>query len=72
MIKLEQWYRGMGKQQKVFVYLVSLALVMAFGFGLLPLAILIGSGMTVESSKAALVEHKIVRKAINASIGKSA
>jgi N-acetylmuramic acid 6-phosphate (MurNAc-6-P) etherase len=39
---------------------------------ILPLAILIGSGMTVESSKAALVEHKIVRKAINASIGKSA
>ena len=41
MIKLEKWYREMGKQQRVFVYLVSLALVMAFGFGLLPLAVLI-------------------------------
>ena len=41
MQNLEKWYRQMGKQQKIFVYFISVALILAFGFGLLPLAILI-------------------------------
>jgi len=41
MHNLEKWYREMGKQQKIFVYFISIALILAFGFGLLPLAILI-------------------------------
>jgi hypothetical protein len=41
MHNLEKWYREMGKQQKIFVYFISVALIFAFGFGLLPLAILI-------------------------------
>tara|TARA_B100000795_G_scaffold232965_1_gene191466 strand:+ start:32 stop:196 length:165 start_codon:yes stop_codon:yes gene_type:complete len=41
MNEIEKWYRRMGNQQKVFVYLVSIGLIFAFGFGLLPLAILI-------------------------------
>jgi hypothetical protein len=41
MHKLEKWYREMGKQQKIFVYIISIGLILAFGFGLLPLAILI-------------------------------
>ncbi len=34
MKSLEKWYREMGKQQKIFVYFVSVALIAAFGFGL--------------------------------------
>lgn len=41
MNKIEKWYIEMGKQQKIFVYMVSAALVLVYGFGLLPLAILI-------------------------------
>ena len=41
MKTFEKWYREMGKQQKIFVYFVSVALIAAFGFGLLPLAVLI-------------------------------
>jgi len=41
MQKIEDWYRDMPKGQKIFVYLVSIALVWVFGVGLLPLAILI-------------------------------
>lgn len=38
---MKSWYKNMTKGQKVFVYLVSAALVLAFGAGLLPLAVLI-------------------------------
>ena len=41
MHNLEKWYRQMGKQQKIFVYIISVLLIIAFGFGLLPLSILI-------------------------------
>lgn len=41
MKALNDWYEGMGKGQKVFVYLVSAALVLVFGIGLIPLALLI-------------------------------
>lgn len=41
MQRIEDWYRDMPKGQKAFVYLVSIALVIAYGIGLLPLALLI-------------------------------
>lgn len=41
MHKIEEWYQDMPKGQKIFVYFVSLALILLFGIGLLPLAILI-------------------------------
>ena len=41
MNEIEKWYRRMGTQQKIFVYFISVALIFVFGFGLLPLAILI-------------------------------
>ncbi|MBH0040434.1 hypothetical protein [Pseudoalteromonas sp. SWN166] len=41
MNKIENWYYGITKGQKIFIYLVSTALVPVFGIGLLPLAILI-------------------------------
>ena len=41
MQKIEDWYRDMLKSQKILVYLVSIALVIVWGVGLLLLAILI-------------------------------
>lgn len=41
MQTVADWYEGMAKGQKIFVYAVSAGLVFAFGFGLLPLAVLI-------------------------------
>jgi hypothetical protein len=41
MKKIEDWYQNMPKGQKIFVYLVSLASVLVFGIGLVPLAALI-------------------------------
>lgn len=41
MKNMAAWYKEMSKGQKVFVYLVSSALVLVFGIGLLPLAVLI-------------------------------
>lgn len=38
---MRNWYKNMPKGQKRFVYFVSLALVLAAGAGLVPLAILI-------------------------------
>ncbi len=38
---MKNWYQNMNKNQKIFVYLVSVALVLFFGVGLLPLAVLI-------------------------------
>ncbi|MCE9679431.1 hypothetical protein LZP69_09625 [Shewanella sp. AS1] len=38
---MKNWYKKMTKGQKIFVYLVSMALVLVYGIGLLPLAILI-------------------------------
>ena len=38
---LSEWYDAMPKGQKVFVYLVSTGLILAFGVGLVPLALLI-------------------------------
>jgi hypothetical protein len=38
---LSEWYDAMPKGQKVFVYLVSTGLILAFGVGLVPLAVLI-------------------------------
>ncbi len=49
---MKNWYKKMTKGQKIFVYLVSTALVIFWGIGLLPLAILIylqlGEGGTGE------------------------
>lgn len=39
--RMQKWYRGMTKGQKVFVYVVSTALILCAGIGLLPLAVLI-------------------------------
>ena len=38
---MKNWYKNMPKGQKKFVYFVSIALLLVFGIGLLPLAILI-------------------------------
>lgn len=38
---MKSWYKKMTKGQKIFVYLVFIALVFVFGIGLLSLAILI-------------------------------
>jgi len=38
---LKQWYRDMTTAQRYFVYFVSMCLVLVYGFGLLPLSILI-------------------------------
>jgi hypothetical protein len=38
---LKNWYRNIQKGQKIFVYLVSTALILVFGIGLLPLTVLI-------------------------------
>ena len=39
--EMKNWYKNISKGQKKFVYFVSICLVMVFGIGLLPLAILI-------------------------------
>lgn len=41
MDKLNQWYKDMTSGQRKFVYFVSLCLVIVFGIGLAPLALLI-------------------------------
>ena len=38
---MKNWYKNMTKGQKIFVYLVSTALVLVYAMGLLPLSILI-------------------------------
>lgn len=38
---MKNWYKTINIGQKIFIYLVSIALVLAYGIGLLPLAILI-------------------------------
>ncbi len=38
---MRDWYKNMPKGQKIFVYMVSTALVMVYGIGLFPLAVLI-------------------------------
>lgn len=38
---MKNWYRTLTKEQKIFVYLVSMALVLAYLIGLIPLAVLI-------------------------------
>ncbi|GEM_PF-1771618 len=38
---MKKWYKDINKGQKIFIYLVSLALTLMWGVGLLPLAILI-------------------------------
>jgi hypothetical protein len=38
---MKKWYKNITDGQKKFVYLVSICLIFVFGFGLLPLAILI-------------------------------
>ena len=39
--KVESWYKNITKGQKIFIYFVSIGLILAFGIGLLPLAVLI-------------------------------
>jgi hypothetical protein len=38
---MKNWYKNINKWQKVFIFLASTALILAFGIGLLPLAALI-------------------------------
>lgn len=38
---MKTWYKSITKGQKIFVYFASIALILAFGIGLLPLATLI-------------------------------
>jgi len=35
------WYKNITKGQKIFIYFVSIGLILVWGFGLLPLAVLI-------------------------------
>ena len=39
--EMKKWYENISKGQKKFVYGVSICLLFAYGFGLLPLAILV-------------------------------
>ena len=41
MKKLENWYKELGKERKIFVYVVCFLLLAAFGFGLIPFLVLI-------------------------------
>ena len=41
MKKLENWYKELGKERKIFVYVISFLLLAAFGFGLIPFLVLI-------------------------------
>lgn len=41
MKTINHWYEGMTKGQKIFVYLVSCALILIVGIGLVPLCLLI-------------------------------
>lgn len=38
---MKNWYKGMTKGQKIFVYLIAVALIPVYALGLLPLAVLI-------------------------------
>ena len=38
---MKNWYKNITNGQKKFIYFVSICLILAYGFGLLPLAILI-------------------------------
>ena len=38
---MKNWYKGLTKGQKIFVYFLSIALVLVYGIGLVPLALLI-------------------------------
>ena len=38
---MKNWYKSINKGQKIFIFLVSLALVLVYGAGLFPLAVLI-------------------------------
>jgi hypothetical protein len=44
-VKVKNWYKNMTKGQKLFVYFVSAGLVLVYGIGLLPLAVLIYLGL---------------------------
>lgn len=39
--QMKDWYKNITKEQKIFIYLVSAALVLVYAVGLLPLAVLI-------------------------------
>jgi hypothetical protein len=41
MESIKNWYKGINKGQKIFLFLVSTALIIVFGAGLLPLTGLI-------------------------------
>ena len=38
---MQEWYRGITRGQKIFLYLVSVFLVLFWGVGLIPLACLV-------------------------------
>ncbi len=38
---MKNWYQNINKNQKKFIYAVSAALILVYGIGLLPLAVLI-------------------------------
>jgi hypothetical protein len=41
MEKLQNWYKELSKERKIFVYVISFLLLAAFGFGLIPFLVLI-------------------------------
>lgn len=41
MYKLEEWYYGQTKGQLIFIYAVSIACILFYCIGLIPLALLI-------------------------------
>jgi len=51
---MKNWYKNINKGQKVFIFLVSTALIIVYGTGLFPLAVLIylELGERFDNSKA--------------------
>ena len=52
MKKLENWYKELGKERKIFVYVISCLLLAAFGFGLIPFLILIYLELGIPNNNA--------------------
>jgi len=52
MERLENWYKELGKERKIFVYVISCLLLAAFGFGLIPFLILIYLELGIPNNNA--------------------
>lgn len=69
MQALVHWYTNMTKPQRVFVYIVSVLLIPAYGLGLVPLALLIyiqlGNSTKPEATKWTAGRHGAANNALN-------